>query len=438
MIPKFLLDPEKLTLYMFNVGQGDHLLLKLPNNEYGIIDFYYEKKLKQNEPPALSYFKKLRHFNPEIQIVIAFIYISHPDKDHIYGLDIFLNDLKHLNIKVKNVFWFGGLNISKLSNNLKMIINSSEMKKGHKEGKIFENKVAKPYRKNLSSLENYIIESKKKSYFVETIITSIQYLYGKNSDVDVFSLAPLPQYIADFTEKIVKQDIEEYLSDDNTRIRINANLVSSVLMIKYGKHQLLFGADTHKTIWKECIRVFNNLGLEAPFPSFKSHFIKASHHGSSNSSSKEIWETIIAEEKSPIHIGISAGFQYPHPHEDTLKDIKLVKKENRDIKIDATNMCLSCLNLKEYETINLDWLFSPEDHPSIDIKNDEPFSSTCRKLDYDENYILGSYIYVFDKDNQTINASIGITKYLSDTKRRKYCSICKLDNISQCRYINFL
>ena len=50
---------NNLQVYLFNVGQGDHIMLKFPNNEYGIIDFFYDASQNIIEPPALSYFKAL-------------------------------------------------------------------------------------------------------------------------------------------------------------------------------------------------------------------------------------------------------------------------------------------------------------------------------------------------------------------------------------------
>ena len=53
-------DTGKLKLFLFNVGQGDHMLIELPNGEFGIIDFYYQTNMNQNCVPALVYLKKLK------------------------------------------------------------------------------------------------------------------------------------------------------------------------------------------------------------------------------------------------------------------------------------------------------------------------------------------------------------------------------------------
>jgi hypothetical protein len=60
-----------LTVYVFNVGQGDHLLLKLPNGTYGLIDFHYDKGINVvEEPPALTFLKQ--QHKPETPVVLSF------------------------------------------------------------------------------------------------------------------------------------------------------------------------------------------------------------------------------------------------------------------------------------------------------------------------------------------------------------------------------
>ena len=59
---------------MFNVGQGDNLLLKLPNGKFGIIDFFFSEKsyLNQREPPALTFLKKIQKwFDEKLEVIIS-------------------------------------------------------------------------------------------------------------------------------------------------------------------------------------------------------------------------------------------------------------------------------------------------------------------------------------------------------------------------------
>ena len=80
---------EDLEIFLFNVGQGDHILLKFPGQEYGIIDFHFDLELNIVEPPSLSYFRELKNSLSKDdfeKISISFICMSHTDSDHIKGV----------------------------------------------------------------------------------------------------------------------------------------------------------------------------------------------------------------------------------------------------------------------------------------------------------------------------------------------------------------
>jgi len=79
---------NNIKIYVFNVGQGDHILLEFPDNKFGIIDVFHDSDINcPNEPPALTYLKQKKQNNPEFEIEIAFIHISHYHLDHVLGLE---------------------------------------------------------------------------------------------------------------------------------------------------------------------------------------------------------------------------------------------------------------------------------------------------------------------------------------------------------------
>ena len=75
-----------LELYFFNVGHGDSIAIKFPNDEWGIIDCF--RNLEQVAPPVLTFLKKqdITHLN--------FVCITHPHSDHINGIDIIANNFE--------------------------------------------------------------------------------------------------------------------------------------------------------------------------------------------------------------------------------------------------------------------------------------------------------------------------------------------------------
>ena len=104
--PKVVLRKDILRLYVFNVGQGDHILLKLPDNTYGIVDFFYPGGLAKC--PAVYYLTNLKRLLPKEDIQIAFVCLSHPDGDHLEGLAGFVKWLEQNEKKIGNLWLFGG------------------------------------------------------------------------------------------------------------------------------------------------------------------------------------------------------------------------------------------------------------------------------------------------------------------------------------------
>ncbi|CAN0447906.1 unnamed protein product, partial [Ectocarpus fasciculatus] len=91
LTPLSIHESNNLHILVFNVGQGDHILIKFPDSSYGIIDFHFAGKRKgqysQLEPPVLRYFRKLREeLDYDLSsISIRFVHLSHTHLDHIKG-----------------------------------------------------------------------------------------------------------------------------------------------------------------------------------------------------------------------------------------------------------------------------------------------------------------------------------------------------------------
>src|SRR5258707_15298702 len=103
MAPK---SPKGLTVYVFNVGQGDHLLIEFPNGQYGVIDFYHQTTTTPNllSTPALYFLERRRLASPSKRIRLRFIHITHPDLDHTKGVIEFLSWVEKHQIDLDE-FW---------------------------------------------------------------------------------------------------------------------------------------------------------------------------------------------------------------------------------------------------------------------------------------------------------------------------------------------
>ena len=205
--------------------------------------------------------------------------------------------------------------------------------------------------------------------------------------------------------------------------RADNNLVSSVLLFKYGHFKLLFGGDTHKKTYKECFEAYEVRGLKTEMEDYASHFIKASHHGSKNSSTIKIWERLIDSTTDyPIHIAFSAGAQYKHPSKLTLEHIqKVQEKHNLDIRCDASNAFLPHGHYSNYPFQSLDWLYE-EDTEHHDFVVREGLGRMSKKGAIPTNNkeaIIAAFVYEFNPKNQEIMTILGVSKLLNDEKKHR-------------------
>lgn len=79
-------DENRFQMTFLNIGQGDSILIKTPNNSYGLID----------TGPNSNVVDELRETMPLFKRSLDFVLLTHPDEDHVGG---FLDVANSYNIK---------------------------------------------------------------------------------------------------------------------------------------------------------------------------------------------------------------------------------------------------------------------------------------------------------------------------------------------------
>jgi len=361
---------DKLKVFLFNVGQGDHLMLQFPDGSYGLIDFFFDPDSKAFEPPSLSYFKALKKTLPKEafdQLTISFFCISHTDKDHVKGVANTISWFYENGILIKDI-WLGAARdktqmVKFLREKVNALIDEFDL-----DDRLEFNDTINSYNRNLEDFFEYFEKWKKKDFnslrYENADVGLGEYLCDIRSlrnpcsiseDCEAVNIGPLgtmlDDYLDDVNLEIVKTDILKIEDKD----RIDKNLISHILKIKFGEVNLLFGGDTHIKIWEKCLEQYDNTSYPyiKNYGNYDANFIKVSHHGSRNSSNEKLWQKIISNEGN-VFLGISAGRhgRFKHPHSETLKHIKTEKK---DATILSTNICSTCLNDLSYSTEHHYW-----------------------------------------------------------------------------------
>ena len=361
----------KFRVFMFNVGQGDHFLLQLPNGEYGIIDFHYVKTKTVVEAPCLSYFKSLKTKLSEEEfrkVTIAFVCISHTDNDHIKGLmetitwfhdtGVFIREfwlsaardemqLRHLlKGKIKSV-------ISKASFVDKLAV-SDFFEKFTGEIKSFYDYFDKWRKRKFKSLR---YQSERETLGCGEYLVDIRSLMKPfDGNCAAVNIGPLGKHVDTFLKSMTMDLIKNILCIPNPNSSTDKNLLSHILLIRYGQSSIIFGGDTHKEIWEESLLQYHSSAYQhlETFGPLDARFVKVSHHGSKNSSSQLIWQQCLAK-SGKVVFGISAGqnLKYNHPDSETLSDIRTVKK--MDALLFSTNICKGCVLAGDIENEEHVW-----------------------------------------------------------------------------------
>lgn len=343
---------ESIRVMLFNVGQGDHILLRFPDGEYGIIDFHYAVKLKTVEPPALSYFKELKRVLSAAefeQVTLSFVCISHTDADHVKGLAESVKWFFDHGLFVRD-FWLGAsLDKAQLVELLRDKVRSI-VKEFDVGARVRHNGEILSFEMNVATFFQYFDKWERKKFPRSVDAGDGEYLVEIRelprpcslSTIHAMNLGPLTRHIKQYLADLNLETIKDILGIGDSS-SADKNLLSHILRIRYGKRNLIFGGDTHKEIWETCLAKYvgSRSGFVDQHGPVASHFIKVSHHGSKNSSSPEIWKALIPEQETAV-LCISAGRHngYKHPHSETLEHIR---QHPREAQVVSTNICTACL-----------------------------------------------------------------------------------------------
>lgn len=398
---------DQLEIFLFNVGQGDHLLIKFPGLEYGIIDFYYDPSVNLPAPPALTYFQALEAALPPEEfkkINISFFCISHTDKDHIKGVAETLQWFDDHHVFIQE-FWFGA---ARDENQLVDFLDTKmtqyfERLPWQERSDLLNQK--KLFNKNLYAFFKSFKKWKDKGFKAARYkrestgtgdyLTDIKSLRKPSGcgKTKAFNVGPLSGHLDEYYQHVTDDIARKIICGDSSGT-IDKNDLSHILCIKYGGKTLLFGGDTHKDVWEDCLERYHDPNFEflQQFGPLQSHFLKVSHHGSRNSSSKRIWQNVLSSEWNNL-LGISSGtnLKYKHPHSETLEEIRASGAKH---EILATNICHACLEMLPYPKEIHEW-YRPESDPADPEIGDIISSADLFISEPEEKHNLGLLAYIF-------------------------------------------
>lgn len=231
--------PEALKVIFFDVGQGDAIFIKTPQKHQILID----------GGPDLTILEKLAKEIPFYDRTIDLIILSHPEKDHLFGL---LEVLKRY--EIKNILWTGVVRETPEWGEWQRLIKEEGV----------EIKIAKAGQKIVLQSSPYI--------FLE-ILNPLENLEGQKFE--------------------------------------NSNNTSIVASLNFFDNSFLFTGDITKKVEQELLIRENSCLNSCKFASLDSDVLKVAHHGSKTSSSLEFLEAV-SPETAVIQVGKDNSYGHPH------------------------------------------------------------------------------------------------------------------------------
>lgn len=238
-----------LELYFFNVGHGDSIAIKFPNNTWGVIDC--NRNTNETTPHVLTFLLNKKVGN------LCFLCITHPHEDHFKGIDKIIEQYsKHID----KLILYG------LTRNDKEILETSSLGKGLK----------------------YFYNDNKTNIRDKIELANINHSINVG-DVEIKILNP------------TDDDLKNVMLKECFASSVEYNAVSVVLFLEYKKCKILLTGDSTDYNWK---RIFKLNAFE-----HLADIIKISHHGSIENNSGELLEKLMNKNAYSI-ISSDGGFKY--------------------------------------------------------------------------------------------------------------------------------
>lgn len=273
---------DDLKIHMVDVGQGDSIILELPDGLNVIID-----------AGTSGSYNKLKTYIDSLNIkTFHYLIATHSDSDHIGGMEKLFNDYEIRNV-LRPMQNYSGSDFT-FDEEFNPIVKKSETQNSKTYGKFLNSVKEETYYENDGTLHHANWE-----------------FFNKDSDITrnlIFSGATYT-YTFDFLTPIAR--VGDITSSDNNDFSPYVKFTYSVngAVDDDARFDMLFTGDGEKEVITEFLNTYTD-------PAFLNiDILKEGHHGSANAVSKGLIEKT-KPEYSLISCG--QGNSYKHPHQVVL------------------------------------------------------------------------------------------------------------------------
>lgn len=257
---------QDMKVNFLDVGQGDCIIIELPDNKTMIIDsgdFSSDQK-------AISNFTSLRNID-----TFDYLLLTHSDRDHVGNMDWVIE-----NYKIGYIFRPNNYSKNDISSSLPAEFNP-----------VIDSKNA--YVNDKDVYAEFMVAAYNEKCAVE--------VFNKDSDFENKMVCGINEmtYKFDFLTPTAKRENIAYK---------DANNYSPILMLEYAGRRVMFNGDAELEALSEYVDTYGN--------AYNVDVYKVGHHGSSNATTQEYIDAIDPE-YAVIQCG--AGNTYGHPEKEPIE-----------------------------------------------------------------------------------------------------------------------
>ena len=336
--------PHPTTLHVFNVGQGDCILVEFDTNEIMLVDC--NRPTQRGIPPVLTHLQA--HAEKRGSFDIDVLCLTHPDRDHYSGMLDILHWMRINGGIVRNLIWYDSPNPRSLSEHIKSLsvkLNSDKLNSDN--SLTARNLPPRQLRQEIHRSIREINDLTREYYRIRQEIEDTSGVFrtangfsffATVASAEVYILGPTSNTVAKHSDKVWEELLYSWFSGDETEA-VSTNAISCLVWILINNASILLTGDTTNDAWSTAVSDY-----ELHFKYKYKHeltcdIVKAAHHGAKSSSSVEIWQASL-KENGKVVFSAGCNEHYRHPHRETLEELATVRS---DANVYCTNACSTCL-----------------------------------------------------------------------------------------------
>jgi hypothetical protein len=272
-----------LAVHLIGAGVGESIVLEFPNGNVGVVDCFSPRLKVGSVEDCMDVNPTLRFLVEDLHAdSLAFIALTHPHEDHARGLSYLLQYFKDA---IGEIWIFPAYQENYLDNYFKALFKN---KRKLPCEKLFTERPGFFYLEFIQ-IRNSVHRqcdrhNSKRARFRR--FSGYETFRLQGEPVKIHFLGPTAWTIEEYRASIV-DNLRGIIDQDDWSVtkdwqpgNVNHNRVSPSLLVEFDRTRLILGGDMEHQAWKAVLEEQQDTTVDRP--PLACHFVKVSHHGSTN------------------------------------------------------------------------------------------------------------------------------------------------------------